>query len=390
MPRGPRTPSRANESVAPEKPLERGFALPAALLALVVIGVVVTGGFYAASQEDRSSQGVDGGQDAFYAAEQGIQQMLGQWTLRDFPQGARWSTTRLPRGTVTRHGQDIGTYVVTARKLDDLTYLITSTGRTRRDGRTAAVRRLGQVVRASPWKAPLRAALYVNGALTVEGNARISGDDVDSGACNGGDPVVAGVVSSDASRVRIEGAARVAGDPRVDEDPRMTATSLLRYGAEDFNSLAAAADLRFAAGPAAPGSPNPVVSGRACDSISPGNWGDPRPGNACSRYEPLVYINGDVSLSNGRGRGVLLVDGDLTVAGNFDYAGIVVARGSIRFTGEGNRIRGVVLSASSGTASGGSVLQYSSCSVQRAARSHVRMRPIASRSWFDFTAAGAY
>ena len=57
-----------------------GFALPAALLALVVVGALVTGGLYAAMEEDRSSANVEHGSHAFMAAEQGMHQLLGTKT----------------------------------------------------------------------------------------------------------------------------------------------------------------------------------------------------------------------------------------------------------------------------------------------------------------------
>ncbi|MDX1674442.1 MAG: hypothetical protein R3314_06595, partial [Longimicrobiales bacterium] len=60
--------------------LRDGFALPGALLALLVIAALVTGGAYAAMMEDRSSTSVDVGQRAFRAAERGMQDLMGTKT----------------------------------------------------------------------------------------------------------------------------------------------------------------------------------------------------------------------------------------------------------------------------------------------------------------------
>ncbi len=374
-----------------------GFALPAALLAMVVIGAIVTGGFYAASQEDRVSQSVVGSRDAFYIAEQGIERVVGQWTLLDFPTGARWDSAGLEE-TVERGSRTIGTYEVTTTKLDSLTYFISSTGRTQNHGHVSAVRRLGQVVRASLWNVPMGAALYVNGGLTVTGNAYIQGNDSNGGECNGGAANVAGVVSSDTSQVDINMTDHVIGDPPVQEDTTMTTTSLLEFGEDhDFDSLAQQAEKRYV-GETPPTSPLPVSESGVCSTGVKDNWGDPTGSSACSDYYPMVYIEGDAHFSNGRGQGVLLVNGDLQMTGNFEYDGIVIVKGSISSTGNGNHIDGVVLvnngavdlgSDASFTA-GSSVLQYSSCSAQNARYGHVRMQPIATRSWFDLSAAGAH
>ena len=56
-----------------------GAALPVALLAILVIGALVTGGFYSSSQESRISVSADLGSQAFYVAEYGLQDALGTW-----------------------------------------------------------------------------------------------------------------------------------------------------------------------------------------------------------------------------------------------------------------------------------------------------------------------
>ncbi len=376
---------------------ERGFALPAALLALVVIAAIITGGFYAASQQDRVSQSVQGSRDALYIAEQGIADVLGTMTLNDLPRGGTFDDTSFA-SDVVQSGRVVGRDSVVITQLDSLTFLVRSDGETRNHGHVSAVRRVAQVVRTAFWNVPMGAALYVNGGLTVSGNAYIQGDDQDSGACNGGSALVSGVVSSDASQVDIKKADHVVGDPPVLEDTAMTATSLLEYGnGVDFETLAAMADKRYPSGESPPMSPAPVTSGGSCDTSQKSNWGDPQAGNACSAYMPMVFVDGDAHFSNGRGQGVLLVNGNLQLTGQFEYDGVVIVKGSIQSTGTGNHVNGVVL-VNNGAVdldvddtfmSGSSVIQYSSCSAQNAIAGHMRLQPIASRSWFDLTAAGA-
>lgn len=87
------------------------------------------------------------------------------------------------------------------------------------------------------------------------------------------------------------------------------------------------------------------------------NWGTPTSGatlqdaSSCS-VSNVVYFNTNdtfVGLIGGSsGCGILLIDGDLNIGGNFSWYGVIVATGSITFTGGGNKqITGAVLSGES-------------------------------------------
>jgi hypothetical protein len=118
----------------------------------------------------------------------------------------------------------------------------------------------------------------------------------------------------------------------------------------------------------------PVAVGTICTKSSTMNWGDPArhsPVAACEPYFPVIHVTGDLKATGGTGQGILLVDGDFTKAGNFNFTGIVIARGTIKSTGSNNGVTGVEMAASidlgdAVTLAGSTKIQYSSCAVAKA------------------------
>ncbi|MGH7475368.1 MAG: pilus assembly PilX N-terminal domain-containing protein [Longimicrobiales bacterium] len=371
-----------------------GFALPAALLAMVVIGAVVTGGFYAAGQEDRISASSAGSREAFYMAEYGIEEVVGT-QFRPWYQSIAIGSTATASNAVMLNGDTAGVYDVTVRRLDDELYLITSEGGLPQRGYLAGRRQLAQVVKTENWDMPLSAALYVYGGISVTGTAEVDGVDADGGACNAsGNSSVPGVISSDTSQVSTSGSGSIFGSPPVQEDATLDSTSLLNYGDVDFDKLAAQATITFTSSQTLNGM-GPVVSSGVCVTSNSLNWGDPEnPGQPCSSYYPIIYVNGDLNLQTGVGQGILLVEGDFRASGNFHFYGIVIVKGTLRTTGNGNHLNGVVIVNSGGidldssAAAGISEVKYSSCSALNAMSGYQRAVPIETRSWYDATAAG--
>ena len=93
------------------------------------------------------------------------------------------------------------------------------------------------------------------------------------------------------------------------------------------------------------------------------------------------------------GQGVLLVDGDLDLRGDFAFYGIIIVQGRMRTQGQGNRVYGGVLAGNADfdtqAITGGSVVTTSTCAVSRAvseSASLTRARPLHARSWVDLSA----
>ena len=97
---------------------------------------------------------------------------------------------------------------------------------------------------------------------------------------------------------------------------------------------------------------------------------------------------GNLSVNTGRGQGILLVDGDLTVAGNFQFTGAVIVRGGLKMSGAGNKVTGAVMSASVSvddnvSLTGSTGIYYSSCALSSALSANVYPKPARQRGWVD-------
>lgn len=87
------------------------------------------------------------------------------------------------------------------------------------------------------------------------------------------------------------------------------------------------------------------------------NWGTPTPGatlqdaSSCSDHNVVYYdtVGTDIKLTGGcSGCGILLVEGDLDIHGNFSWYGPILVTGSVVFTGGGNKnITGALLAGGS-------------------------------------------
>jgi len=383
---------------------EQGFALAATILALVLVGALVTGGFFAASQEQRMGVSKQFSSEAFYYAERGLQDALGTYN-RGFLDARMpnvrdtWSPPN--KTTITSAGQPVGEYELNFTRLDEQLYFIESTGKVVEGGRYAgATHRLGVVARGMNLDIPMDRALQVLDSMRVFGHAEINGDDwypPDWSDCND-IGTVAGLVIKDKSALDgPQGAARIEGNPAVLEDPTMDAASFLQFGDVDFDELKAHADKIFA--PNAKPKPEPSLDNKGnCDYGDDENWGAPTlPGHPCHLYFPIIYAQGTLKLTGGgTGQGILLVEGDLEVQGNLEFFGITIVKGRLNTTGTGGHLNGVTLVMGEATlddtrVGGDAVVRFSSCSIERAIKNNPltsRLRPIAQRSWMDITAAG--
>jgi len=90
-------------------------------------------------------------------------------------------------------------------------------------------------------------------------------------------------------------------------------------------------------------------------TMSNGSWGETTSDTPVMPKDPnlppqVVYFDGNTKLTTSGGTGILLVKGDLELSGGFSWYGIVVATGSLKFTGNGGmNITGGVMSGSDAT-----------------------------------------
>jgi len=382
----------------------QGFALATAILALVVVGALVTAGFFAASQEGRVGTSNAQADLAFYVAEQGLQNTLGtvkRRQVRNLQPGQTLNRT----GSVSVGGRVVGNYVATIRPFGGELYFVESLGTVTQGGRYAgAQRRIGMVTRTMELRFPMTAALTTFGGINLRGNALISGTDNSpdvwpDSLCDPTVPTESGIRTTMTSTIGESGNPTITGNPRIERDPTLDPTDFEDFGDVDIEALRALATHIIPGGTITPA---PSFTGTACNRLSTSNWGDPTPpDNDCSNYFPIIFSTSSLSLgANGVGQGILVVcPGDLSVTGRFEFYGIVIVCGVFNNNrGSGNaEIHGTLLTKSNADIEDNSefrgtpVLQFSTCTVTRAVQENdavARLFPVHKRSWVDLTAAG--
>lgn len=386
-----------------KRPVEpNGFALPVAIFAIVVVGVLVTGGFFVAQQESRIGVASTNSAAAFYMAERGIADVVG-----DFGASALNSLTVWEDSTVTDSIDD-GVVDITITRTGNRTYFLDATSRITEQGRlSGATRRIGLMTKLFAAIIDPPAALTTQGNLKVGGSSQIIGLDSVPEAWDGYcDPTdltdKPGIMIDDTSAITYSGNNyEVTGDPAADEDPNLNADSLMMFGDMHFDDLADIADLRITSDPGpGPDSVN-VLGAWRCRTGQTfwENWGDPKnPGGVCGSYFPIIYAPGNLRLTASTynaGQGILLVGGDLNLQGGFTFYGPVIVKGTLTTQGTGGHILGGVIAANvnldASTVLGNAVVQYSTCGVERAILENdnlTRLKPITERAWIDLSSVG--
>jgi hypothetical protein len=329
-----------------------GFAVATAVFSLVVVGALAMGTLAAATHELRMGSDAIHQARAGMAAELGIDQMMATWTLgwngayaRGFGRTATYST---PDGTAVTTGMT---------RLSDELLLLTAEARA-----GPARREVSRVVRLDASEPALIAALAAPAVMDVATATGIDGSDR---APEGWDcPAVATPVP-----------------PFAVADT----SALARVGHFDWNQLVAGATTRATHLTL---DASPRWTGEECDTADPDNWGEPikANGGACTSYYPVIHSAGDLIIHGGRGQGLLLVDGDLTIQGDFQFFGVVLVRGALRGGPGGSHITGTVSVAQRGSTASlldGIVIEFSRCAARKALLMLALPVPIVARSWSE-------
>ena len=367
---------------------ERGIALAVAVFALVVIGALVAGVFFAGRLEQQTGQNTMYAMQASEAAEAGLADAVAT-------QGAEamLGLQKDPSLNTPITTQAFGAHVSatsTITRLTDNVFLLKSTG-TRSDGANSAlaVRSLGQLIRLVQAEINVKAGLTALGDVTISGGADVTGTDAVPATWLG----VTCPPLQDQAGVRYNGGTLqskgngdFSGVPDSVKDASLNPTDMKK----DFDKLKALATLIVtdnnppATGPAYVGNP------KRCDTSVTNNWGEPAvQTDACFKYFPIIYHYGNLSLQGGRGQGILLVEGDLSATGGMVFYGPVFVTGTLSTTGNSNQgakfyggvIAGNVALDDMTKLSGGALVSYSSCAIKRALQASATPTPLSERSW---------
>lgn len=366
---------------------ERGMALALAVFALVVIGALVAGTFFAGRLEQQSGQNTLYASQAAEGAEAAITQsldgLIGSDMLLLATNGGSTSLS-----TVSLPGNVVGTPTLT--RLTESVWLVDAVGeRQTPGGATLARRRVGQLVRLNQPAIQVKAGLTAIGKVTVSGNSTVSGYDATPSDWAGVDcPTpdnVAGVLYN--GQVTQQGSAVIQGEPRQTQDNSLNASNIL--GGTDFDQLKASATLILTGNISGLGAATTGTPPR-CDTSVQNNWGAPTDKTSpCFTYFPIIYHQGDLSIQgNGAGQGILLVEGNLSVQGTIDFYGPVIVTGGVSIKGTGTDdvkfFGGVIaqdVTLDDTKLSGNAMVNYSSCAIRRALQNSAKPIALTERSW---------
>jgi hypothetical protein len=356
-----------------------GFALATALFALALIGALVTGTFFVATHEQRAGTHALSITRALGAAELGVDAAMTTWVRE-------WNVAmqRGDRRTAAEPIVEAASSITEVVRLDNQLFLISS------EGRSGLARRVVRRYVALTVPEPaIQAASALGGAVMIGGVTAIDGTDrpPDDWICPVPEASVAGIATADSTLVSTNGCSLgtcVDGSPPILVDSTLRHSgALLRIGELDWNALIP----RATATANGTTSPWPTERDGACDVEDPRNWGDPgRSGDArCASHFALVHAPGDLEIDGGRGQGILLVDGDLTIRGGFQFAGLVVVRGALHAADAD--VDGALTVAGTGSSTMSTlndlVVHFSRCAVHAAMLGVALPEPIVERSWFE-------
>ena len=376
---------------------EGGFALPFAVFALIIGAALIVGSTFVARQELRIGTAMKQGSEAFYLAERGMSEFLANWPAGSMTALAMWDTT------TTSAAFTGGAVDTRATRLGPRLYLVESKSTVTRGGSElqGASRETGMVVRLFSVEIEPPAALTTRGTTSLKGTAEVHGEDenppVWPGLCDASMVDKPGVLTNDGSGVTAVGSGEVTGVPAIQEDTTISDATFTEFGEVDWAELTSLANKEMS--PGTINNTHPVSIGSVCSTDVATNWGDPlNPDDPCGNYFPIIHIAGNVKIqSGGVGQGILLVDGDLDLRGNFVFFGIIIVQGSFSTQGSGNRVYGGVLAGNADleteTITGGSVITYSGCAAERAVLNNAnltRPRPLDNRSWVDMSMVKNY
>ena len=363
---------------------ERGIALVLSLFAIVVIGMLATGVFVAGRLEMAGGRSTVMATHATEAAEAGMNDMLANWSVA-------YNTFGLYGDSVFPTVSLTGTqYTQTLTRMAGGKYLLKVRGdRLNAAGTVIATRYLGRFLRLAIPYLDIQAAVTAQDGITAGGNIDITGVDTHPPGWSGcAAPVNKGGGRS-AGDILVHGASSMTGTPAQLEYDSTVVDSIFTT---PFNALKAMATQTLAPGTYNGMAPSVTGTPSVCNRADANNWGEPyaapTPGIVaqCQGYFPIIYVPGDLSVSGGRGQGILLVEGNAAATGGFIFDGIIIALGDLQVNGNGNKVTGAVLTAgSTANLHGTPDLFYSSCAINRALQYSVRAEPMADRSWAQRT-----
>ncbi len=391
---------------------EQGMALILAVFGLVVIGALVAGSFFVGRVEQVTGYNTVWAGQAGEAAEAGLGygMTLDAATFEAMPVWSPATPTEVATSGGGISGMSTLVYTDSIRRLNNTVFLVRSTGRrVSAGGQVLATQTLAQLIRLAKPTIGVNAAVTVQDPITFNGNSfEVDGynayppgwgpSDCPTGQPQAGnaDDVVA-IRSSTGTGMGAGDDDNVTGFPvdAVANDPTITSETFQNFLDYTYWTLAGQPGVKVLPNTTPYNGVEPVIDGMqspaVCDKPVLLNLGEPRRGagsvTQCYGFFPIVHGTGSQLkfASNARGQGILLVDGDLELVGGFEWTGLVLVRGKMKVTGNGNKITGAILTEgvdinTAGSIGGNAEVTYSKCAIDRAINGAAAPAPV-SRGW---------
>jgi hypothetical protein len=371
------------------------MAMATALGGLVIIGVMIAGVFFTSNQELRVGTNTFVQERAFRAAEFGINTTLASWSNAELLLLPIGGTSQIVYDSSAKGWRD----TVTITRLNATGFLIGSTGTAFGGIQGTSRRRTALLVRLSVPSIDVKAALVSRGETSLA-QTPLTGFDTNPlnwTSCPTPQDSVAAAAVSDSSSVDFKQTCPLnlclLGNPKMLETPAAAdTTTYTSFDDETYASLTTYSPKVYSSSSNPPNRMEPAITGGVCDKASTKNWGDPArstPAGPCESYFPIIHASGssyELQLKGGSGQGILLVDGNLEISGDFTFYGPVIVRGN--FESRNNaKVHGTVMAAN---ISGGdnevanlSTITYSSCAIKKAFENAIPPKRVVERAWME-------
>lgn len=373
-----------------------GFALVIAVFALVLLAVIVAGGYYSAAQEFQIGRSMRTLTTSFYSGEAGVRNVLVSWDPAVYAKLALDDTIRFGPTTVSGGGEYSGLVTRVGAPADSAKryFYIEAAGRPGRAGQ--GERR--QAAMVSAWFPNIccdATVKVVRDIVFSPGGSSeiINGDNLDpppgwsSAVCAGlpTDSIPGAAISSTTT---ISHPAKIKGSPVASYvDAALNAANVLEFGDYTYADLVSRADHKFV-GDHIMYNSQPTLDGSGqCDESNPSNWGEPdNESHPCFDFFPVVHVTGNLVMEgSGSAQGVLLVDGKLEIHGPYNFYGIAVAGDSLHMSGSAYFYGGAIVRGNLRYTGPSPRFIMSQCATWRAQRLSSLTRPelISPRAWVE-------
>jgi hypothetical protein len=379
--------------------------MPLVLTAVVALTLLSAGAFTAARETFRGGRNALVEQRAMLVSEFGLNQRISVWNPR-FNLPPEMGGLRVGGvDTTSVYVASDDTARVRLTRLTPLMYSVESVGRASIPRpQLQSVRSVMSLVRLAYPEIQVRGAITSASKVTVNGDARVIGNDsvpqswtaAECAQLMGANLAAITVPQRGDIQIKTNKADQVVGSPATVIDPTVAdSNTYVRFGTVTWNELAANATVTI---PPGTYQPVPTQSDGEC-TFTGLNWGEPlrsKIGNddpvlPCANYFPIVYATGSISLTGqGRGQGILLVNGDVKFAGSFQWTGLIIVRDNIDGSMGTADVFGALMAANirvenrlfdANQIAGTQRVQYSRCGIESALRGSAALIRVRDRGW---------